>query len=72
MEGEKSYATEVVTLMEGELTCYRNLQYNGGRMVLTEVASLKEGEWSCYSLMESMVMLLRWIVNGERMVMLQL
>ena len=32
-------------------------------MVVMEVASLKEGEWSCYSLMESMVMLLRWAVQ---------
>ena len=69
---------QAVTLMEGEWT-----------MVLMEVgmevASLKEGEWSCYSLMESIVMLLRWPVlmerewsfyggyqfNGGRMVMLQ-
>ena len=34
--------------MEGEWTCYRNLQFNGARVVVTQVASLKEGEWSCY------------------------
>ena len=48
--------------MEGESSCYRSGHFNGGRMVVTEVASLKEVEWSCYSLMESMVMLLRWPV----------
>ena len=48
--------------MEGDWSCYRGGQFNGGRMVmlrkwsvkwrenshLTEVASLIEGEWSCY------------------------
>ena len=39
-----------------------------------EVAILNEGEWSCYKDGEfnggSMVMLLRWPINGERMVIL--
>ena len=26
--------TEVVTLMKGEWSCYRNHQFNGGRMVM--------------------------------------
>ena len=32
--------------MEGEWTCYRGSQFNGGRMVIMEVASLMEGELS--------------------------
>ena len=48
------------SLMEGEWSCYRvgqvnggrmvilGGQFNGGRMVVTEVVSLMEGEWSCY------------------------
>ena len=41
---EKGHVTEVVTLMEGELSCYRSGrfkgggQFKGGRMVITEVA----------------------------------
>ena len=41
---ENSYVTEVVTLMEGEWSCYRSGgfngggQFKGGRMVVTEVA----------------------------------
>ena len=34
--------------MKGEWSCYRNHQFNGGRMVVMEVASLMEGAWSCY------------------------
>ena len=48
--------------MEGEWSCYRGGQFNGGSMVMlqrwsvlwrdnghsTEVVSLMEGEWSCY------------------------
>ena len=34
------------SLMEGEWSCYRSGQFNGGRMVMfTEVESLMEGEW---------------------------
>ena len=37
------HVTEVVSLMEGEWSCYRGGQFNGeGRMVVTI-----EGEWSC-------------------------
>ena len=43
-----SHVTEVVTLMEGEWSCYRGGQFNGGRMVMLEVVSLMEGECSCY------------------------
>ena len=55
---ENGHVTEVVSLMEGELSCYRGghckgrrivmLQFNGGENDVTEVASLMEGEWSCY------------------------
>ena len=34
--------------MEGEWSCYRGGQFNGGRMVMLEVVSLMEGECSCY------------------------
>ena len=33
--GENGHVIEVVTLMKGEWSCYRNCQLNGG-------------EWSCY------------------------
>ena len=33
--------------MEGEWSCYRSGQFNGGRMVLLQTACLMEGEWSC-------------------------
>ena len=37
------------SLMEGEWSCYRGGQFNGGRIVMlryvTEVVSLMEGEW---------------------------
>ena len=35
---------EVVTLMEGEWSCYEGGQFQGGRMVVTEGASLMERE----------------------------
>ena len=36
------------SLMEGEWSCYRVGQFNGGRMVMfKEVVSLMEGERSC-------------------------
>ena len=34
--------SEVVSLNEGEQSCY------GGTIVVIEVACLMEGEWSCY------------------------
>ena len=34
--------------MEGEWSCYRDSQFNGGRMVMLQKWSLMEGEWSCY------------------------
>ena len=47
------YVTEVVTLMKGEWSCYRNRQF-------------MEGEWSCYGGGHfkggRMVMLKRWPV----------
>ena len=43
MGGENGHVTEVVTLMEGEWSCYSS-QYNVGRMIVTEVTSINEGE----------------------------
>ena len=40
----KNGLTEVVTLMEGEWSCYRSGHFNEGHV--TEIASLMEGEWS--------------------------
>ena len=34
--------------MEGEWSCYRGGQFNGGRMVMLQRWCLMEGEWSCY------------------------
>ena len=34
--------------MEGEWSCYRGGQFNGGRMVKLQRHSLMDGEWSCY------------------------
>ena len=53
--------------MEGEWSCYRGGQFNGGSMVMvTDVVSLMEGEWSCYGGGQfkagRMVMLQRWPV----------
>ena len=33
-EGENGHVTEVVTLMKGEWSCYRNRQFNRGRIVM--------------------------------------
>ena len=51
----------MASLNEGEWSCYKDGQFNGGSMVMlrrwqingenghsTEVANLMEGEWSCY------------------------
>ena len=41
-----------VSLKDGEWSCYRGGQFNGGQHGhVTEVAILMEGEWSCYTLM---------------------
>ena len=32
---------------EGEWSCDRGDQFNGGRMVVTKDTCLMEGEWSC-------------------------
>ena len=37
--------TEVVTLMEGEWSCYGGGYFKGVRMVLLEEACLMEGDW---------------------------
>ena len=62
---ENSHVTEVASLMEGDWSCYKNGQFNGGngpyrggqfngwRIVLTEVVSLMEGKLSC---------LQRWLI----------
>ena len=36
------------SLMEGEWSCYRGGQFNGGRMVMLQRCSLMEGKRSCY------------------------
>ena len=69
------FVTEVVSLIQGEWSCYRGDHFNGGKMVtlqrwsvywkenghVTEVVTLMKGEWSCYR---------SGHFNGERMVML--
>ena len=40
---ENGHNTEVFSLMKREWSCYKNGQFNGGRMVITEVAILMEG-----------------------------
>ena len=40
---ENGHVTEVVTLTEGEWSCYKCDHFNEGRMVI-----LQKGEWSCY------------------------
>ena len=52
--------------MEGEWSCYRGGQFNGGRMVMLQ-------RWTVTEVFNGgrMVMLRRWPVNGGRMVMLQ-
>ena len=57
---ENGHVTEVVTLMEGEWSCYGGYQFKGGRMVYR--GSLSNGR--------GLVMLERWKFNGGRMVML--
>ena len=66
----------MVSLIEGEWSCYRGGHFNGGKMVtlqrwsvywkenghVTEVVNLMEGEWSCYGGGE---------FKGGRMVLLQ-
>ena len=59
---EKGHVIEVASLMEGEWSCYRGGQFNGGRMVMLQKWSLMEGEWSCYR---------GGKFNGGRMVLLQ-
>ena len=49
---ENSHVIEVVTLVEGEWSCYRGGQFKEGRMVVIEVPSNGGG----------MVMLERWPV----------
>ena len=50
---ENGHNTEVFSLMKGEWSCYKNGQFNGGRMVITEVAILMDGEsYRGVSLME--------------------
>ena len=65
----------MVSLIEGECSCYRGGQFNGEKMVtlqrwsvywkdnghVTEVVTLIAGEWSCYT---------SGHFNGGRMVML--
>ena len=54
---------EVASLKEGEWSCYKNGQFNGGSMVMLQRWQfLMEGEWSCYGGDQ---------FKGGRMVMLQ-
>ena len=41
---ENGFVMEVVSLMEGEWSCHRGGQFNGGRMVMLQRWSLLEGE----------------------------
>ena len=64
---ENGHVMVVVSLMEGEWSCYRAGQFNGGRMVMLQRwKSLMEGEWFCYrgGLFNGggLVMLERWLV----------
>ena len=59
---ENGHVTEVVTLMEGEWSCYRSGHFNGAIVVVTEVNSLIQGKRSCYR---------GGHFNGGRMVTLQ-
>ena len=44
---ENVYVMVVVSLMEGECSCYRGGQFKRGRMVMLQSAAfLMEGEWS--------------------------
>ena len=46
---ESGHVTEVVSLREGEWSCYGGGLFNGGgNGRVREVASLMEEEWSCY------------------------
>ena len=47
LKEENGHVTEVVSLIDGEWSCYRCGQFNGGRIDVTEVVSLMAGEW-CY------------------------
>ena len=54
---------EVVSLKEGEWSCYRGGHFNGGRMVMLQRWSLMEGEWVIlprWSLMEG-----EWLCNSR-------
>ena len=72
---ENVHVMVVVSLMEGECSCYggglfnqgewscyRSGQFNGGRMVMLQQWSLMEGEWLSYGGGQ---------FSGGRMVMLQ-
>ena len=60
---ENGHITEVANLMEGEWSCYRGSQSNGGETGhVTDVVSLMDGEWSCKRGGQ---------FNGGRMIMLR-
>ena len=59
---ENVHVMVVVSLMEGECSCYRGGLFNGGRMVMLQQRSLMEGEWLSYGGGQ---------FSGGRMVMLQ-
>ena len=62
---ENGHVTVVVSLMDGEWSCYSG-QFNLGKMVMLQRWSLMEGEWSFYRGGQfnggRMVMLRRWSV----------
>ena len=47
-KGRMTMLVEVVSLMEGDWSCYGGGQFNRGRMVMLQRWSLMEVEWSCY------------------------
>ena len=53
---------EVVSLKEGQWSCYRGDQFNGENGHVTEVVSVIEEEWFCYK---------GGMFNGGGMVMLE-
>ena len=38
--GENGQVTEVASLKEGEWSCYRGREFNGGRMIMLEIWSV--------------------------------
>ena len=60
--GENGYVTEVVSLKEGEWSCYRGVQFNGEGMVMLRRWSVQWRENGLTEGVSLMVMLRRWTV----------